>query len=114
MSDETILPMGGNYNLVVTKEILINQITRRVNEESMVVQKIYNELEKLFYEYFKSASPIETVEIRPFEGFIFKCEHEEEKKKFHPGRKEYITQAPRLWIKPRVTRNYNKKLNEER
>ena len=97
--------------MIITKNELINQLSKRVTEERMVVQNIYDELERLYYEYFKSASPSDTVEVRPFEGFVFKCEYEDKKEKFHPGKQEIITQSPRIWVKPHITRNYNRKLN---
>ncbi|MBO5054844.1 MAG: hypothetical protein J6C64_00610 [Lachnospiraceae bacterium] len=94
--------------MIVTQEILMNQIAGKENMNAATVRKIFNSAEDIIFHYLSSTTPSENTTIKLFDGLSLECVYIPEKE-IHTY--DDIVCKPRLWVKPKITRYYNRKLN---
>lgn len=95
--------------MVVTQENLIKQIADNEDIDVATVRKVFKSAENCVFAFLSSATPSEHVMVKILNGLSMEC-------KYIPQKKictySDITCAPRIWVKPKITRYYNRKLNE--
>lgn len=72
------------------------------------MQSIYKTLEKYIFENLSSTTPTESTIVKLLDGLSLECNYIPERE-IHTY--DYIKCEPRIWVKPKVTRYYNRKLN---
>ncbi|HIT89066.1 MAG TPA: HU family DNA-binding protein [Candidatus Merdenecus merdavium] len=95
----------------VTKQQMIEAIARENNIDIEIVKKVYNRFEQNVFLMLQSVTPEEPVEIRAFEGISIQGVHQSEREKKLNYNGEKATIPSRIRAIAKITRNYNKKLN---
>lgn len=98
--------------MVINKEQLIREIARREGIPLSTVRSLYNTLENYIFELLSSAASDKKIELKLFNGFIIDCEYQGEREMLHPGYGRLFETEAKIWAKPKITRYYNRKLNE--
>lgn len=94
--------------MIVTQENLIRQIAARENMNTDTVRQIFKSAEHVIFQYLSSTTPSENTIIKPLDGLSLECSYIPEKR-IHTY--DDIVCRPRIRARPRVTRYYNRKLN---
>lgn len=94
--------------MIITQEQLIREIAETEELSLATVRRVFASLEGLLFHYLSMASPSETVTAKPLKGLSVEC-------KYIPERRIHTYQElqcrERIWAKPKITRYYNRKLN---
>lgn len=72
------------------------------------MQSIFKTLEKYIFENLSSTTPTENTTVKLLDGLSLECNYIPERE-VHTY--DDIICKPRIWVKPKVTRYYNRKLN---
>lgn len=98
-------------NTVISKEQVIKEVARREGIALTEMQSLYSTLENYIFETLSSATSVEDIELKLFNGISIDCKYKVEKKMIHPENGELFETNAKIWAKPRITRYYNRKLN---
>lgn len=99
---------GGKY-LFVNQERLLRDVSVSEGVSVSTVRNIFKSAEKIVFDYLSSTTSENPVSIKIAEGFLVEGKyHPETKIKNYDG--ESIVEE-KIWVKPKVTRNYNRKIN---
>lgn len=94
--------------LIVTQENLIKQIADKEDINVATVRQIFKSAENFIFDYLSSTTSSENIIVKLMDGLSLECNHIPEKR-IHTY--DDIVCKPRIWVKPKVTRYYNRKLN---
>lgn len=94
--------------MIVTQENLIKQIATKEDMNVATVRQILKSAENIIFDYLSSTTQSENTIIKLMDGLSLECNYVPEKQ-IHTY--DDITCKPRIWVKPKVTRYYNRKLN---
>lgn len=94
--------------LIVTQENLIKQIADKEDINVETVRQIFKSAENFIFDYLSSTTSSENIMIKLMDGLSLECSYIPEKE-IHTY--DDIVCKPRIWVKPKVTRYYNRKLN---
>lgn len=94
--------------MIVTQENLIKQIADKEDINVATVRQILKSAENIIFDYLSSTTQSENTIIKLMDGLSLECNYVPEKQ-IHTY--DDITCKPRIWVKPKVTRYYNRKLN---
>lgn len=94
--------------MIVTQENLIRQIAAREDMHTELVRQIFKSAEDLVFQYLSSTTPSENTVVKILDGLSLECNYIPEKQ-IHTY--DDIICRPRIRARPRVTRYYNRKLN---
>lgn len=100
---------GGLY-LIVTQENLIRQIADRESMNTDTVRQIFKSAEDVIFQCLSSTTPSENTIVKLLDGLSLECNYIPEKR-IHTY--DDIVCRPRIRARPRVTRYYNRKLNNQ-
>lgn len=96
------------YCLTLTQDDLIKQIAKMEDINQAIVRKVFNAADKIIFDHLSSTTPSESMTAKLFKGISLEC-------KYVPEREMHtfadIVSGEKIWVKPKVTRYYNKKLN---
>lgn len=95
--------------MIITQENLIKQIAAKENINVETVRKIFKSAEEIIFDYLSSTTSSENTIIKLMDGLNLECTYIPEKR-IHTY--DDIICKPRIWVKPKVTRYYNRKLNK--
>ena len=94
--------------MIVTQENLVNQIATKEDIDVATVRRIFKSAENIIFDYLSSTTSSENTIIKLMDGLSLECNHIPEKR-IHTY--DDIVCTPRIWVKPKITRYYNRKLN---
>lgn len=97
---------------VITKEQLITQLAESGHIPVPVMRSIYSTFEQCIFTYLSSATPSEDITVKLFDGMSLECRYIPETETTHPETRKRITVPGKIWAKPKITRYYNRKINE--
>lgn len=93
---------------MLTQEELINDISKREEINVTTVRQVFKSAEDIIFDHLSSTSPTENTLIKVLDGLSLEC-------KYIPEREIHtyddIKCNSKIWVKPKVTRYYNRKLN---
>ena len=101
---------GWRYDayLIITQENLVKQIANREDIDVATVRKIFKSAEEIVFDYLSSTTSSENMIVKLMDGLSFECNYIPQKE-IHTY--DDIVCKPRIWVKPKITRYYNRKLN---
>lgn len=94
--------------LIVTQEKLVKQIADKADMDAASVRKMFETAEELIFGCLSATTPSEQTVIKLMDGLSLECHYIPEKE-IHTYDK--IVCKPKIWVRPKVTRYYNRKLN---
>ncbi len=94
--------------MIVTQENLVKQIADKENMNAATVRKIFESAEDVIFNCLSSTTPSEKTIIKLLDGLSLECNYIPEKR-IHTY--DDIVCESKIWVKPRITRYYNRKLN---
>lgn len=94
--------------MTITQDNLVKEIAEKEGIQTATVQKIFKSTEKIVFDYLSSATPTENVVIKILNGLSLECNYIPEHE-IHTY--DTIKCDARIWVKPNITRYYNRKLN---
>lgn len=94
--------------MIITQENLVKQIANKEDIDVATVRKIFESAEKIVFDYLSSTTSSESIIVKLIDGLSLECNYVPEKE-IHTY--DDIVCKPRIWVKPRITRYYNRKLN---
>lgn len=95
--------------MIITQENLVKQIAAKENIHVETVRKIFKSAEEIIFDCLSSTTSSENTIIKLMDGLNLECTYIPEKI-IHTY--DDIVCKPRIWVKPKVTRYYNRKLNK--
>jgi hypothetical protein len=95
-------------HLTITQEHLIKQIAIRENMNTATVRRVFHAAEDILFDHLSSTTPSESTTIKLVDGLSLECTYIPERQ-IHTY--DNIICKPRIWVKPKITRYYNRKLN---
>lgn len=95
--------------MTITQDELIKQIANKTEDINVAtVREIFKSAEDIIFDYLSSATPSEKIIIKPLDGLSLECNYIPEKE-IHTY--DDILCKSKIWVKPKITRYYNRKLN---
>ena len=95
--------------MVITQDELIKQIAKSAEDINVAtVRKVFRATEDIIFDYLSSTTPSENVLIKVLDGLSIECNYVPEKV-IHTF--DEIECESKIWAKPKITRHYNRKLN---
>lgn len=94
--------------MIVTKQKLINQISKKEDINVETVRKIFNAAEDLIFDYLSSTTPSENVVVKILNGLSLTGKYIPEKE---ISTFDNLKCVERINVKPKITRHYNRKIN---
>ena len=94
--------------MTITQENIIKEIAEKENINIDIVRKMFKRTEKCIFDYLSSATPTENTVVKILDGLSLECNYIP-KRNIHTY--DDIQCDARIWTKPKVTRYYNRKLN---
>ena len=98
--------------LIVSKETLIREVASNTNSNIVTIRKFHKALEEVVAKYLSQTTANEKITVKLLEGVSLECQHYKAKVVEHPQTHEKLNVPEKIWAKAKVTRNYNRKLNE--
>lgn len=95
--------------MLITQENLITQIAVQEEIHAATVRKIFKSAEDIIFKCLSSTTSSENTTVKLIDGLSLECSYIPEKQ-IHTYAD--IVCEPRIWVKPKVTRYYNRKLNK--
>ena len=95
--------------MIITQEQLIREIAETENINLADLRRIFAGLEGLIFRYLSMATPSESLTVKPLKGLSVECKYVPER---HLHTYQELHCRERIWAKPKITRYYNRKLNE--
>lgn len=95
--------------MIITQEDFIRQIAEEQEDMNPdAVRRVFKSAEAIIFAHLSSTVPSETTMIKIMDGLSLECNYIPEKEIHTYGS---IVCKPRIWVKPKITRYYNRKLN---
>lgn len=94
--------------MILTQEKLIKKIANEEGISMAMVRKVFDTADKIIFDHLSSTTPSEPMTVKLFNGISLECTYVPEKE-MHTF--DDIISKEKIWVKPKVTRYYNKKLN---
>lgn len=98
--------------MVITQDELIKQISKKEDIDIATVRKIFKSAENCIFDYLSSASPIENICLKIFNGFNISRKYEKDKI-YSKGMFKEIDCPEHVKINGHVTHYYKNKINSE-
>lgn len=95
-------------HLMITQEMLIQQVAKEQNQDSAAIRRVFKSAEMLIFRILSAATPTDPAIIKVFDGLSLECRYMPEKT---IRTYDCIHCSAKLWVKPKITRHYNRKLN---
>ena len=94
--------------MTLTQDELIKQIANKGDINVATVRDIFKSAEDIIFDYLSSTTPSEQRIVKILKGLSLECNYIPEKQ---INTYDNIICEPRIWVKPKITRYYNRKLN---
>ena len=94
--------------MTINQENIIKDISKKEDIDIATVRKVFKSAEDIIFDYLSSTTPTDKTVVKLLDGLSLEC-------KYVPSqevhRYEDIQCDEKIWVKPKVTRHYNRKLN---
>lgn len=100
--------LGGILYLTVTQDNIIKEIAEKEDINVATVRKVIKRMEKCIFDYLSSTTPTENTVVKVLDGLSLECKYIPEHE-IHTY--DDIKCESKIWAKPKITRYYNRKLN---
>lgn len=94
--------------MIITQEDIIKEIAKKEDINIATVRKIIKSAEKTIFAYLSSTTPNDNTIIKILDGLTLECNYIPERE-VHTY--DDIKCDARIWTKSKITRYYNRKLN---
>lgn len=94
--------------MIITQDELIKKIANKEDIDVTTVRNIFKRTESIIFDYLSSTTPDENRSVKLLDGLSLECSYVPEKE-IHTY--DDIVCSSRIWAKPKITRYYNRKLN---
>lgn len=94
--------------MTITQENIIKDISNREDIDVATVRKVFKATEKCIFDYLSSTTPAENTVVKVLDGLRLEGAYIP---KHEINTYEHINCEPRIKVKSKVTRYYNRKLN---
>ena len=94
--------------MTITQENIIKDIAEKEDMNVATVRKIIKRMEKCIFDYLSSTTPTENTVVKILDGLSLECKYIPERT-IHTY--EHTQCDEKIWAKPKITRYYNRKLN---
>lgn len=94
--------------MIITQDKLLKKIARKEGKNVATVRNIFKTTEDVIFDCLSSTTPNENIIIKLFNGITLECNYIPEKE-IHTY--DDIVCKPRLHTKAKITRYFNRKLN---
>ena len=98
-----------DVRMTITQEQLIREISQNEEINIATVRRIFLALENSIFGYLTDTTDTNPVTIKPLRGLSLECRYIPPR---HIHTYHEIDCKERIWVKPKITRYYNRKLNE--
>lgn len=98
--------------IVITKEMLINDLASVEGVSATSIRHLYDEFERIVFDRLSSTTPTEKTVVKLFNGLSIECKYYGADVTRHPATGKQIMTPEKIWAKASLTRNYNRKLNK--
>lgn len=95
--------------MTITQDELIKQIAHKEDINVTTVRNVFKSAENIIFDYLSSTTPSENTLIKLLDGLSIECRNIPSKE-IHTY--DDIKCSERIWAKPKITRYYNRKLND--
>ena len=95
--------------MIITQEKLITKIADQEGINTATVRKIFKSAEDIILNCLSSTTSSESTVVKLIDGLSLECNYIPEKQ-IHTYTD--IVCKPKIWVKPKVTRYYNRKINK--
>ena len=95
--------------MTITQENLIKEISKREDINVATVRKVFKSAEKCVFDYLSSTTPTENTVVKVLDGLSLECKYIPEK---NINTFDNFQCDSKIWVKPKITRYYNRKLND--
>lgn len=86
----------------------MKQISEKENINLATVRKVFQSAEDLVFAYLSSTTPTDKTVVKILNGLSLECKYIPEKE---INTYTNIVSKERIWVKPKITRYYNRRLN---
>lgn len=97
------------HYLTLSQNDLIKQIAKREDINMAIVRKVLKATEKIIFDHLSSTTPSENMVVKPLKGLTIECKYIPQKE-MHTYKNLKI--KDKIWAKPKITRHYNRTLND--
>lgn len=94
--------------MTIVQDDIIRKIAKEEDMDIATVRKIIKGMEKCIFDYLSSTTPTENTVVKLLDGLSLECNYVPERN-IHTF--DNIKCKERIWVKPKITRYYNRKLN---
>lgn len=94
--------------MIITQENLMAQIANQEGIDGATVRTVFRAAEGIVFGCLSRTTPSEQTTVKLMGGLSLECSYIPERE-IHTY--DNIVCKPRIWVKPKVTRYYNRKLN---
>lgn len=94
--------------MILNQKELTKQIANKEDIDVATVRKVFNSAENIIFAYLSSTTPSESKKVKLLDGLSLECNYIPQKTL---NRYEKIDCDSKIWVTPKITRHYNRKLN---
>lgn len=94
--------------MIITQDELIKQIADTEDIDMATVRKVFKSAENLIFDHLSSTTPTDNTTIKLLNGLSLECSYIPE---HEINTYANIMCESKIWVKPKITRYYNRKLN---
>lgn len=99
--------------MVLSKEDIVRQVAQKSNTSIKETRKVCNAFEEVIFENLQNTTQSNDIVIKLFKGISLEGKFHKETTSTHPKTREKIIIPEKIWAKAKITRNYNRKLNNK-
>ena len=94
--------------MTINQENIIKDISKKEDIDIATVRKVFKSAEGIIFDYLSSTTPTDKTVVKLLDGLSLECKYVPSQE-IH--RYEDIQCDEKIWVKPKITRHYNRKLN---
>lgn len=95
--------------MVITQEKLLQKLAKKEHMNMASVRHLLKSYEEIIFDCLAETAPSEKTVLKILDGLSLECSYTPEKE-IHTF--DNIVCKPKIWTRPKITRYYNRKLNE--
>ena len=96
---------------IITKNKIIKEVAKKEGLSVATMRSIYQTLENYIFDSLSNADQNKNINLQLFNGISIESSYIKEKEVKHPKTGKIFLTGSKIWAKPKITRHYNRKLN---
>ncbi len=96
--------------MIITQENLIKQIADQEGVKEETIRRVFKSAEHVIFNCLSATTASENTTVKVLDGLSLEC-------RYVPAKRMHtyddLVTEPKIWLKPKVTRYYNRKLNNK-